>query len=376
MKHTKFLLVFMLAIFLTSCGTYQSSSGGGFFGGATSLIDYGISQWEKYIPADSYDHTLIDAWKSGTGGKALAISEIAVGTLGGISGKDVSKLQERIHNAADSLTNNETFGKSDVNNWVGALFTLGDEFIDEYNQQKFDDAIAKLTDPNASGYNEEEAIRVKSIDYANRKIIWKSNSEYIYDLIDYRKSKNENWISSNLHSVCGISLEEYNNLPNDARQDVDMKILAYDKLKESSKREKPSTNELESSIEHPDSTTQTVIDYASLINGIVISEYSINSFSLSEVQKDALDKIAEILNDDETTYLLISGHTCSLGSEKVNYILGLKRANTAKDYLMGAGIDGQRISIESLGFSKPINDNSTETERKHNRRLTFKIFNQ
>lgn len=351
-----------MIILLNSCGT------------VSNIIDYGISQWETYMPADSYDHTLIDAWRSGTGGKSLVIGEVTVGAFGELSGKDVSGIKRRIHNAAGNLTNNETFGKNDVNNLVGAFFTLGDEFIDEYNQQSFDDAVKRLTDPSASGYNEEEALRVSYIDYENRKIIWKSNREYLYDLIEYRKGLNESWISSNLDEVCGMSLEEYNNLPNDARQEIDIKILAYSKSKGSSESNRPKTPDLPNPIVHPDTIPHSSIDYTSLIDGLVISEYDINSFNLSQDQKEALDRIAEILNTDKTFKLLISGHTCTLGSENVNYSIGLKRADAAKEYLIESGIDGERISVESLGFSKPIDENSTETGRKHNRRLTFKIL--
>ncbi len=376
MKHINIYLVSLLVIFLTSCEAYQSSNGGSFFGGISGVIDYGISEWEKYMPADSYDHTLIDAWKSGTGGKTLVLSEIGVGVLGEVSGKDVSRIKRRIHNAAGALSNNETYRQSDINNWTGALFTLGDEFIDEYNQQRFDDAVARLTDPNAAGYNEEETLRVSSIDYENRKIIWKSDSEYFYDLIQYRKSKNENWVSSKVDVVCGISFAEYDKLSPEARQEVDIKILQYEKLKEGSNGEESSSKSQDTTRYNSDGENHKVIDYASLIDGIVVSEYNINSYILSEAQQEALDSISDMLKDNDSLNLVITGHTCILGSENVNYAMGLKRANAAKKYLMDAGIDGQRIMVESLGFSDPIADNSTETGRKHNRRLTFKISNQ
>lgn len=243
MKQIRILLFTTMVILFTSCGTFQSSTGGGYWGGVSSFVDYGISEWQKVAPPDSYDHTLIDAWQSGTGGKALTLGEVSVAIIGGITDKDVSGLKNRIHNAARNLTQNESYTKNDVNNWTGALFTLGDEFIDEYNTQKFEEAVKRLTDPNASGYDEEEALRVKSFDYQNKKIIWKSNSEYIYDLIEYRKSNHEDWISSNIGPACNMTLEEYNNLPNDVRQQADLRIIAYDKSKKSATERPKQENE-------------------------------------------------------------------------------------------------------------------------------------
>ncbi|MDE6807979.1 MAG: OmpA family protein [Prevotella sp.] len=361
MKLFKLFFVFIAVTLFSGCGTTSSS---GFWGGASNFIDYSISQWETRIPSDSYDHTLIDAWKSGTGGKALVASDMAVSIVGGISNKDVSGIRNRIHNAALNLTQNDTFNSSDVNNWVGAMFTLGDELIDESKEQKFEKVVAKLTDPSFPGYNEEEALRVDYIDYDNRKIIWKSNSRYIYDLMEYRKTKNDNWISSNLEPICGMSIEEYNNLSKEKRQNIDLKILIYEK----SKDKNDNTPQSDTLIIEP-----TIPDLKNQIEKILISNYDINAYKLSEEQKNILNRIAEMLRVDNSILIQISGHTCSLGSEKINYAIGLKRATEAKNYLVSLGIDINRIEIESEGFSHPITDNSTEEERKHNRRITFNI---
>lgn len=363
MKLFKIFFLFVSVTFFLSCGTTSSSSSGGLWGNVSNFIDYSISQWENYVPSDSYDHTLIDAWKSGTGGKALAVSEIAVDMVGGMSNKDVSAIKNSIHNAAMNLTQNDTYSSSDVNNWLGALFILSDEFIDRYKEQKFEETVAKLTDPDCPGYDEEVALRVGSIDYDNKKIIWKPNSLYIYDLMEYRKSKNDNWITNNLEPICGISIEEFNNLPEEERHNLDLKILAYEKLKDKSNNA-PLDDTLV--VEEP-----VIPDYKTQIEGVVVSEYDINTYKISEKQKNILNKIAEMLIVDDSIQIQISGHTCSLGSEEINYRIGRERATEAKNYLVSLGINANRIEIESEGFSHPITDNSTEKERKHNRRITF-----
>lgn len=48
------------------------------------------------------------------------------------------------------------------------------------------------------------------------------------------------------------------------------------------------------------------------------------------------------------------GHTDRLGSEGYNYQLGLKRAETVRNYLIDAGIPGQVISFSSAGKTQPV----------------------
>lgn len=355
MKHIK---LFFLSVLIFS--SYGTTFAGGFWGDLVNLVNYGVSQWEQYVPANSYDHTYIDAWKSGTGGKALVVGEMAVGLVGEITKSDVSGLKKSIHNATENLNKNEIFQSNDVNNWVGALFTFGDELIDEYNKQSFEEAKREIQQ------DEEQSLRVERFDDENRKIIWKSNSEYMRDLINYRKSKNDNWISDNINSISNMNLDEYNNLSKEERQEIDIKILAYENQKDSLANIPPIVNE--------EPIDEIVVpDYKSEIERIVISDFDINSYKLSEEQQKTLDNVANLLKEDETILLIINGHTCSLGSEKINYKVGLKRALEAKEYLISVGIDPSRIDIESKGFSFPIADNSIEEGRKHNRRITFNL---
>lgn len=63
------------------------------------------------------------------------------------------------------------------------------------------------------------------------------------------------------------------------------------------------------------------------------------------------------------------GHTCKLGPDDVNYIVGLGRAKSVRDVLVAAGLDADQIFIRSAGSAEPITTNSTETGRIQNRRV-------
>ncbi|WP_442780796.1 OmpA family protein [Avibacterium sp. 21-594] len=51
--------------------------------------------------------------------------------------------------------------------------------------------------------------------------------------------------------------------------------------------------------------------------------------------------------------MTLTGHTDLLGSEKANYKLGLKRAETVRSYLQSHGVSAP-INVASAGESQPV----------------------
>ena len=82
-----------------------------------------------------------------------------------------------------------------------------------------------------------------------------------------------------------------------------------------------------------------------------------------------LDEVVRSLKMRENVSVLLSGHTCNLGSESYNLGLSERRANSVKAYLVANGIDPARLSTQGYGESLPIADNSTKTGREENRRV-------
>lgn len=102
-------------------------------------------------------------------------------------------------------------------------------------------------------------------------------------------------------------------------------------------------------------------------------EFQIGSDIIESSSYDYLDKLYEVLVKKPQYKLHIAGHTDNTGSEEENLVIGQKRANAVKKYLLDKGIDLSRITTVSYGESKPIADNSTEEGRKINRRVEFII---
>jgi len=87
-----------------------------------------------------------------------------------------------------------------------------------------------------------------------------------------------------------------------------------------------------------------------------------------------LNDIISYMKQVESVSIEISGHTDNVGEEKDNLILSKQRAEAVKKYIVLNNIDKKRIKTKGFGESKPLNDNSTEENRKVNRRTEFKIL--
>lgn len=86
-----------------------------------------------------------------------------------------------------------------------------------------------------------------------------------------------------------------------------------------------------------------------------------------------LDEVAEILIAAPGLELDIEGHTDSTGDPASNLALSLDRAESVRDYLIGAGVAEGRLVAAGRGDSEPTADNSTEEGRQQNRRIEFAI---
>lgn len=86
-----------------------------------------------------------------------------------------------------------------------------------------------------------------------------------------------------------------------------------------------------------------------------------------------LTKFATTLNEHPVTTIAVIGHTDSTGSDVVNDPLSLARAQSTRDYLVGHGVAGGRISVNGRGEHEPIASNDTASGRAANRRVEIYI---
>ena len=98
------------------------------------------------------------------------------------------------------------------------------------------------------------------------------------------------------------------------------------------------------------------------------------SDKLLDISAFEIDKLVSILKESPSAKIRITGHTDNVGSEDDNQVLSLNRATAVKNALVENGIDTNRVIVQGMGESKPIDSNDTELGRKNNRRVEFVLI--
>lgn len=88
-----------------------------------------------------------------------------------------------------------------------------------------------------------------------------------------------------------------------------------------------------------------------------------------------LETIYNLLNQAETTRLVIVGHTDNVGNSASNVALSRGRANSVVDYLVGRGMSKDRVQlVDGKGDAQPVGDNATKAGQAKNRRVDITLM--
>ncbi|MES1214592.1 MAG: OmpA family protein [Bacteroidota bacterium] len=104
--------------------------------------------------------------------------------------------------------------------------------------------------------------------------------------------------------------------------------------------------------------------------------FDVNKFELKPESQVELEKVIQLLHDNPTVKIQISGHTDNVGKPAANLALSDSRAKAVVNYLISKGITSQRLSFKGFGETKPIADNKTEEGKAKNRRTELRIIEQ
>ncbi len=107
------------------------------------------------------------------------------------------------------------------------------------------------------------------------------------------------------------------------------------------------------------------------IAGLTTIHFDYDKANLTSEARRILGENAEWIRGHGAVSLQIEGHCDERGSIEYNLSLGQRRAKAVKDYLVGLGLDGSRLSIISYGKEKPLNNGDTEEAYAANRRANF-----
>jgi len=86
-----------------------------------------------------------------------------------------------------------------------------------------------------------------------------------------------------------------------------------------------------------------------------------------------LDGVGLVVEEYNKTLIVIEGHTDNVGSDENNQSLSERRASSVGQYLLGKGINGQRVLTAGFGETRPIASNDSDSGRTQNRRVEVRL---
>lgn len=101
--------------------------------------------------------------------------------------------------------------------------------------------------------------------------------------------------------------------------------------------------------------------------------FDFNSSAVKGQFRGTLDQVAQTLGSYQSTYVDVTGHTDSIGTDAVNQRLSEERAITVADYLSARGVNRARIATRGFGKTQPIASNADDAGRAQNRRVEIHI---
>lgn len=102
--------------------------------------------------------------------------------------------------------------------------------------------------------------------------------------------------------------------------------------------------------------------------------FDVNKAELRSESSPELDRIVTVLTDNPKMVIELGGHTDNSGSNELNVKLSQERADAVREYLIGKGIEPDRVASKGFGESKPVATNDTEEGKQQNRRVEFIII--
>jgi len=102
--------------------------------------------------------------------------------------------------------------------------------------------------------------------------------------------------------------------------------------------------------------------------------FDYDSSQIRESERSKLQAVADYLKNNVGVGVIIEGNCDERGSADYNLALGERRAEAARAYLIGLGMDGANIQTKSYGEEKPVDPGHDEAAWRLNRRDEFVFF--
>lgn len=82
--------------------------------------------------------------------------------------------------------------------------------------------------------------------------------------------------------------------------------------------------------------------------------YEFGKWNITKESEEELNNLVKLLEDNPNITIELSAHTDSVGTDAANMELSQKRANSAVEYLINAGVAKDRLTPKGYGENKPV----------------------
>lgn len=99
--------------------------------------------------------------------------------------------------------------------------------------------------------------------------------------------------------------------------------------------------------------------------------FKFNSAEIALSSQSTLEQASQVLRDNPSASVEVSGHTDNVGEDAYNLRLSQARAQAVADWLIQHGVDPGRLRVRGYGSRRPIDPSDSEEARARNRRIEF-----
>jgi peptidoglycan-associated lipoprotein len=115
--------------------------------------------------------------------------------------------------------------------------------------------------------------------------------------------------------------------------------------------------------------------FSQMMQGRDTIYFDTDKFDIDAEDQAALRQQAQYLQQYPNVRATVEGHADERGTREYNLALGERRANAAKNYLVGLGIGSERVTVVSYGKERPVALGSNEQAWARNRRAVTIVLN-